>query len=384
MPDYLARARQTQRFTFDRLGYLGGAKDCDRAPFLSYLRSDREPEWTDQWYIATQLGADAALLRVFPSLGRCTIHKAALFLDLMWDYQSGGGYLARGRPDASLFLRPDKYCDDHGHTGLMLIDAFEVTGNPRYLARARRAADFLMSGRVWDETFGGGFWWNNRRGDTIEGKPAQTNGLAADLFAELYGITGEPVYRQWALRAFDWLEATLYDPEANLYRWSIHFEDLGRRRGQIVPHRFFNYDQAIIIEAVLALNRHVTPDPAYLQRAVSLAENLETAFWHGTEGGFNLEHGIEHVMAIYSSWLTPSLLALHKVQPDERWLTLARHNVDAMNSYLRAADGGYYKAARVENGVWVLDRTRDTAANAGMQRAQALLASTMPQSEPRP
>jgi uncharacterized protein YyaL (SSP411 family) len=371
---YLDLARQTQRFTLDRLGYLGGATDCPRAPYLSYLRSDVEPDWTDQWYVTSQMGADTALLRVFPGLGRCTIDKSAAFLDLMWDHQSAGGYLARCRPDASLFLRPDKYSDDHGHAGLMLIDVYEATDDGRYVKRARAAADYLMYGGVWDKTFGGGFWWNNRRGDTVEGKPAQANGLAVDLFAQLYGLTGKRVYREWALKTFDWLEARLFDPHARLYRWSVHFETLDRRRGELVAHRFFNYDQGIIIEALLSLNRHVDSDPAYLRRALELAEQLETAFWHPGEGGFNLERGVEHVMAIYSSWLTPSLLALHQVAPDERWRTLARRNVDALNSYLRAPDGGYYKQASAQNGVWMVDRTRDTAANAGMQRALAVLA----------
>ena len=367
-------ARRTQRLTFERLGYLGGAPDCVHASYLSYRRSDAEPEWADQWYITSQIGADAALLAADPSVGTCTIEKAAAFFDRMWD-PTEGGYLARGRPDGSLFLRPDKYCDDHGHAGLMLIDAYEATGDEQYLARARRAADFLMRGGVWDDTFGGGFWWNTRRGDSEEGKPAQTNGLAVDLFAQLYGLTGQPSYRDWALKAVDWLSRTLHEPEAGLYRWSVHFRDLGRRRGEVLAERFFNYDQGIIIEALLSLAKHISPDRAYLERARTIAGRLEPAFWHPGEGGFNLEAGVEHVMAIYSSWLTPSLLALYRVDRDECWPALARRNVDALSGYVLAPDGGYFKAAALQNGAWVVDRTRDTAANAGMQRALAVLAA---------
>jgi uncharacterized protein YyaL (SSP411 family) len=372
--DHLELARQTQRATLHHLGYLVGAASCAEAPYLSYRRSDAEPEWTDQWYLTTQLGADAALLKVDPTFGRCTIDKAAVFFDRLWD-DAEGGYLARGSPDGSVVLRPDKYCDDHGHAGLMLIDAYHATGDRQFLTRARRAADYLLHGRVWDQTFDGGFWWNSRRGDTIEGKPAQTNGLAVALFAELYHLTGESTYRDWALKVMSWLDAQLYDPVAGLYRWSVHFQNLQRRRGQAVADRFFNYDQGIVVEALLSLFAYVRPDPHYLARARSLAARLEPAFWHYPEGGFNLQSGVEHVMPIYSSWLSSSLLALYAVDLDDRWLSLARRNVEALKSYLRMPDGGYYVAAALQDGAWRVTPTRDGAASSGMQRAHALLSS---------
>src|SRR6478672_2053662 len=208
---YIGFARQAQHFTLTHLADLGGAPDCRRAPYLSYRRSDEEPEWADLWYMGTQVGADAALLLADPGFGRCTIDKAGAFIDRFWDGAAGGGYLARGKPDGSSFLRPDKYVDDQGHLGLMLLDAWQATGDPAQLERARRAADFLIHSGVWDATFGGGFWWNNRHGDSPEGKPAQANGLAVQLFAELYGATGERPYLEWAWRTLEWLDRTLWD-----------------------------------------------------------------------------------------------------------------------------------------------------------------------------
>ena len=373
MTDYLERARTTQRFTLERLGYVGGAVDCAAAPYLCYRRSDAESQWMDQWYLTSQIGADAALRRADPSFPAEYLVKAAAFLEFLYDADEGG-YVARCSPDASQIMGPDKFCDDHGHLGLMLLDAYEATGDARFLKPARRAADFLIRGRVWDQTFGGGFWWYTGRGNTIEGKPAQANGLAVDLFGQLFGLTGEARYREWALRTLRWLDERLYDSEAGLYRWSRHYRDLGRKRGEVLARRFFNYDQGIIIEALLTLYRHVDPNPAYVERARALAERLGPAFWHRPEGGFNLESGVECVVAIYGSWLTPSLLALYEVDRDDRWLRLARRNVDAMDRYLRTPDGGYFKLAQLAEGDWAVDHTLDTAANAGMQRAFAALA----------
>lgn len=373
MTDYLGLAQQVRRSSLRSFGFLpAGARRCEEAPFLSFRRSEAEPEWADLWYVATQIGADAALLRVDPRLDRCPLEGAARFVDGL--AEAAGGYLARATPDLGTRLGPDRYVDDHGHLGLMLLDAFEATGQPAYLARARRAADYLLAGGVWDDTFGGGFWWNSRRGDSAEGKPTQANGLAADLFLRLYAQTGERRYRQAAERTLDWLDAVLFDPPAGLYRWSAAYQDPTRRRGRVLAERFFNYDQGIVISACASWLRIVGSSPSHLARAQGLAERLEPRFWQPRWGGFQLEAGVEQVFAIYSAWLTPSLLDLARCDPDPRWPALARRNVEALPTYLATGNGGYFQSARLEAGVWRVDRTRDHVANAGLQWALARLA----------
>ena len=60
----LAMAVATQGATRARLGVLGDAFDCADARFVSFRRSDAEPQFADQWYVASQLWADAVLLHV--------------------------------------------------------------------------------------------------------------------------------------------------------------------------------------------------------------------------------------------------------------------------------------------------------------------------------
>ena len=373
MRDYLALARQTQRFTRERFGCRVGRRWRQRAEELTFRRSEAEPQWTDLWYVATQLGADAELARIDPRADRDRIASVSAFLARFW-WDAEGGYLARGRPDGTQFFTPDRYCDDHGHLGLMLLEAWRATGDEAHLMRARRAASYLIEGGVWDDCFDGGFWWNSRLGDSIEGKPAQTNALAVQLFAELHEASGDERYLAWAHRALDWLDAALWDDRAGLYRWSVHYADLAARRGRVLSDRFFNYDQAIAIEALLALRR-IEGGRAYLERARSIAARLEPAFWRRPEGGFNLVAGVPHVMPVYSAWLTNSLLALHRVDHDARWLALGRRNVDAMDAYLRTAEGGYYEGAGLDGGSWTVKPVLDQVACAGMQRALVALAS---------
>jgi uncharacterized protein YyaL (SSP411 family) len=375
LTDYLELAHQTHRYSLRTFGFLpSSARSCARAPFLSYRRSDAEPGWADLWYVATQIGADAALLRADPSLDCCPLEKAACFVDRLFE-PGGGGYLGRATPDARTVLGPDRYVDDQAHLGLMLLDAYEVTGDAAHLARAERAADYLLNGGVWDDQFGGGFWWNNRRGDSAEGKPTQANGLAADLFIRLHGQTGAARYRAAAARTLDFLDSTLFDSEAGLYRWSIAYATPSRRRGRVVAERFFNYDQAIIIQALLDWHQLVVAEPAFIRRALALAERLEPVFWHRPQGGFNLEAGVEQVFAIYAAWLSPALANLTAVAGDPRWFDLAGRNVAALTDYLRASPDGWHQSARLEAGSWIVDQTRDGVANAGLQWALAALAA---------
>jgi hypothetical protein len=111
-----------------------------------------------------------------------------------------------------------------------------------------------------------------------EGKPAQTNALAALFFGRLYELTGDVVYRTWMLRSLLWLDTVLYDPGKRLYRWSVGYQDLAAKKGAVIHQRFFNYDQSIAIEAPLLAAR-LDGDMNRLPRAASVGEALQLAFW---------------------------------------------------------------------------------------------------------
>jgi len=69
----------------------------------------------------------------------------------------------------------DKYYDDNAWMVIMYLEAYEVTGESRYLKKARDVMDFVMSG--WDEQAGGGIWWHEQHKD--DGKNTCVNGPAA-------------------------------------------------------------------------------------------------------------------------------------------------------------------------------------------------------------
>jgi hypothetical protein len=346
----------------------------------------------DQWYLASQLWADAVLLSAVESgivasdhealadwdktEALCHLEKGFAFLDRFWGV-GGGCYCPRSDLSGAGGEVGIRYCDDNALAGLTLLAAAEAVPDGslqrRLLEAARREADFLMEGGLWDDTFDGGFWWNLGKGDTDEGKPAQANALAALFFGRLYERSADETYREWALRTLRWLDTALYDPSQQLYRWSMRYEHPPRRVGVMRSDRYFNYDQAIALEAQIVASL-LDGDADRLARARDVGRALHEAFWNRARGGYNLEAGIEQVFTSYGAWTSLGHLALYDVDHDSSWLELARANVDALHAALQEPDGGYaYRHAR-DGDRYVVDRTRDTAAQAWMQHLQVALA----------
>ena len=387
---WLHRARAAQAWTRAHLR-ASDQPACADASYVSYRRSDLLPDVADQWYVASQLWADAELLRAadHDAETRCHLAKGLLFLDRLRD---GGGYLARAAPDGSNVAGGLHYADDNALAGLSLLAAAEVEADPaarqRYLDAARAVATFLTTGGLWDDVFGGGFWWNSNKGDRWEGKPAQSNALAALLFARLYATTGDLTYGAWAVRTLGWMDTLLYDPNTRLYRWSARYEDMkARTGGPVLYSRYFNYDQAIVIEAqILAARYDGRADR--LDRAREIGRVMHAGLWNATHGGYNLEVGVDRIYASYGAWASFGHLALYDLDGDPAWLDYARANADALDGMFRRADGGYgwrhfrcvtpveRSRSGCEGGesVWVVDQTRDGAAQAWMQHLQAAIA----------
>jgi Glycosyl hydrolase family 76 len=389
---YGADAAALRTYTAARLAYYGGAPDCATAPYVSYRRSDADPGVVDAWYVALQVSADADLVRLgLPEYG-CTMDKALTYLELLWN-PDGGGYAPRAGPDGSNPSPVEMFADDNALIGISYLDAAAATPDPvdrdRYLALAVRVATYLTEVH-WDDSFGGGLWWSTRRAAAREGKPAQANALAAALFLRLASLS-DASWGAWADRTLGWLDATLWDEDAGLYRWAVHYAEQSSQAGRLVSPYYFNYDQGLMIEALLLQHQAGERGSAALARAERIAAALDDTFWDDRRPGYSLRSGVVWIYPVFAAWLTPPLLQLYAADADPRWLEMASRNVEALAASMRDADGGYFDYAwdctrwttrreRCPESGWVIGGARSSGAQASVQRALASLALAAPPS----
>jgi predicted alpha-1,6-mannanase (GH76 family) len=94
------------------------------------------------------------------------------------------------------------YYDDEGWWALAWIDAYDWTGDTRYLAMAQSIFTDMAGG--WDDTCSGGIWWSKKR----TYKNAIANELFLSVAAHLANRAADPeqrsAYLSWANREWSW------------------------------------------------------------------------------------------------------------------------------------------------------------------------------------
>lgn len=153
------------------------------------------------------------------------------------------------------------FFDDNGWIAIAFADAYSVTRDPADLAAAATAYRFIVE-RGWDETAGGGIWW-----DTSHKNHKTSEPLAAAVYvgAFLYQQTHRKAYLQTALRLLDWADTAGWNHRRDLY---------GRNASD---GTVMNYVQGMMIGAHLRLCQGLG-DTSFCERAQELAESSLQAF----------------------------------------------------------------------------------------------------------
>jgi len=151
-----------------------------------------------------------------------------------------------------------KYYDDNDWIGIELARNYKRTHNPGALGYAEGIMAFEMAGWSADPTLAcpGGIPFSNNLENTD--RNTITNGPAAELGVQLYKITGNLQYLQFAEMAYNWVRTCLLQPN-NLYADHI------RPHGVIDP-TFWSYNQGVMIGAGTLLYQ-ATGNSAYLFQA---------------------------------------------------------------------------------------------------------------------
>jgi hypothetical protein len=151
-----------------------------------------------------------------------------------------------------------KYYDDNDWIGIELVRAYRLTHNPSVLASAEAVMAFEIAG--WDASSEracpGGIPFSNAAENTD--RNTVTTAPAAELAAQLYRISGNAQYLQFAQKAYEWVRRCLLTP-AGLY--ADHISPTG-----VVEPMLWSYNQGTMIGAG-ALLYEATGNSGYLYDA---------------------------------------------------------------------------------------------------------------------
>jgi len=153
----------------------------------------------------------------------------------------------------------NNFFDDNGWWGLAWTAAYDLTGEARYLDAARAIFANMVTG--WDDTCGGGVWWNTDR----KYKNAITNELFLTLAARLHQRCEDGDYLQWALREWDWFTARGLVGARGLVNDGL--TDACANNGGVT----WTYNQGVVLGGLTALHE-ITGEPQYLAHAEAIAD----------------------------------------------------------------------------------------------------------------
>jgi hypothetical protein len=151
-----------------------------------------------------------------------------------------------------------KYYDDNDWVGIELLRMYRLTRDPSLLVSAENIMAFETAGWQASPQLGcaGGLPFSNL---TENGeRNTITTAPAAELALQLYKVTGNGQYLQFALQAYEWVRACLLLPS------QMYADHIGRRG--VVEPRLYSYTQGVMIGAGTLLYQ-ATGNSAYLYQA---------------------------------------------------------------------------------------------------------------------
>ncbi|GAB4469289.1 MAG: hypothetical protein OHK0029_41840 [Armatimonadaceae bacterium] len=221
----------------------------------------------------------------------------------------------------------DKYYDDNAWMVITFSEAYDLTGERRFLVRAVQTMDYVLSG--WDEKLGGGIYWRQDH----KSKNTCSNAPSAHAALVLYRQTKDQRYLDWATRIVNWTKRTLQAPN-NLY-----WDNQNIANGEIEKTQW-TYNTALMIRSHLGLYR-ATQDRRHLTEAERLAVASEKEFVRPDTQAFRDEANFSHLLceAYLDLWRETRQDWLHR---------RVEANGEFVLRHLRDRDGGFWTKWRIE------------------------------------
>lgn len=213
-----------------------------------------------------------------------------------------------------------KFYDDNDWLGIELARIYKKTRNPGALGYAQGIMAFEMAGFSTDPSLAcpGGIPFSNGIDNTD--RNTVTTAPAAELAVQLYKITGDVQYLQFAVNAYNWVRTCLLQSN-NLYADHI-------RQHGVLDLTFWSYNQGAMIGAGTLLYQ-ATGNPGYLYQARQTAQAAREYFTPQRLGSEN---------PFFPSVYFRNILYLDSVTHDPPGPKLAQAYVDYAWQNLRLSD----------------------------------------------
>lgn len=168
----------------------------------------------------------------------------------------------------------DRFYDDNVWLGIDFTDTYMMTGDKKYLKKAKLIWDFVASGM--DDKLGGGIYWCEQK---KESKNTCSNAPGSVFALKLFEATKDSTYFYLGKELYDWTKEHLQDKSDYIY-----LDNIGLN-GKVVEWKF-PYNSGQMMQAAALLYK-LTNDEAYLTDA----QNLATACYDFFFTDFQPENG---------------------------------------------------------------------------------------------
>lgn len=202
------------------------------------------------WSLSQEIAALISLAAVPGENGYAVgkLRKVLRMLAPYWDAKRGA-YLPY--PVAHSTKHSLAFYDDNAWVGIDLVNIYSLTGERKFLVRAKQIMKFERTG--WDMQ-GGGMFWNDTR---TKVSAAATAG-AAQLALELAKHTGSQADLAWGIHTYSW---TQHNMSAHNSPLIVDGKD----------HHIWSYNQGLMVGNA-ALLYQITGKEEYLHQGVRLAD----------------------------------------------------------------------------------------------------------------
>ncbi|WP_321335208.1 glycoside hydrolase family 76 protein [uncultured Bacteroides sp.] len=200
---------------------------------------------------------------------------------------------------------------------ISLARAYEITGEPKYLANA--SAGFF---KVWADSYDaqqGGLWWNFAH----DAKMSCINYPTIVGAMTLYNITKDPDYLDKAKNIYAWSRNVFFDKEKGRIADNMHYH-FQRQNGMDVNWTTQLYNQATFIGSAVMLYKE-TKDKSYLKDAILAADYVRNVMCDNN-GILPFKNGVEQ--GIYTAIFAQYIIRLIEDGNQPQYLDWLRYNIN--------------------------------------------------------